>query len=93
MAEQDSNTGKAGRGVLWWTDPQGQDVISILRAVRAFGSLLIGAGHNRDAMHQDTIVDTGSHLEDLATQGLVILGYESPKGEPKAQAAPEGGAA
>jgi hypothetical protein len=89
MAEQDSNTGKAGRGVLWWTDPQAQELISILRAVRVSGDLLTGAADSvsqgRNEFHQNTLADLGCHLEDLATKGLVILGYENPKPQAAAQ--------
>lgn len=95
MAEQDFTTKNKERGGLWWTTPQAQELISILRAVRATGDLLNLAGdtvkQGRQAMCDNTLIDLGDHLEDLATEGLVILGYEGPKEEPQAE--PEGGAA
>lgn len=97
MAEQDSTTGKAGRRVLWWTDPQAQELISVLRAVRVSGDLLNGAADSvsqgRNEFHQNTLADLGCHLEDLATKGLVILGYENAKEEAEPLAAAQGGAA
>ena len=92
MAGNDFTT-KTGRAVLHWADPQVQEVISILRAVRVSGDLLTGAADSvsqgRNEFHQHTLADLGCHLEDLATKGLVILGYDNPK----PQAAAQGGAA
>ena len=97
MAESNSTTGKAGQGGLWWTDLQGQELITILRAIRVSGDLLNGAADSvsqgRNEFHEHTLADLGCHLEDLATKGLVILGYEDAKEEAEPQAAAQGGAA
>jgi hypothetical protein len=96
MAEQDSTTKHKERGVIHWSDPQVQEVISILRMVRATGDLLTAAADSvirgRSILHKDTLIDLGMHLEDLATNGLVILGYENPKEAPEPQAEVQGGA-
>jgi hypothetical protein len=93
MATEHLSTKNKERGVIHWASPQVQEVICILRAVRASGDLLTAAidsvTQGRTELHEDTLIDLGSHLEDLATQGLVILGYEAPR----PQAAVQGGEA
>jgi hypothetical protein len=95
MAGKDFSTGKEKRETLWWTNPQTQELISILRAVRSSGDLLTAAdvsvSEGRLTLHEDTLVALGSHLESLATKGLVICGFEGPEGDAP-QAAIEGGA-
>ena len=93
MAEQDTTTtGKEQKGFDWFH--ASQEVIPILRAIRASGNLLTLV-EDPSELEENTLVDLGGHLEDLATQGLVILRYENPKEKPEPQVAPEtkGGAA
>lgn len=70
-----------------------EKIIPILRAVRAAGDLLCAASVAQETytLHEATLVDLGSHLEDLAAEGLVILRYDSPKEEAKPQAVGQGG--
>jgi hypothetical protein len=90
MAEKDSTT---KRGREWPTTNEINKVTDNLSAIRAIGDLLCTAmdsvGQNRSELHENTLVAIGLHLEDLATEGLVILRYE----EPRPQAAAQGGAA
>lgn len=80
MAEKDSTT-------FDWREAA-EKIIPILRAVRATGDLLSAASVSIDegyTLYKDTLSDLGSHLEDLAQEGLVILKYDNPR------PAPEGG--
>jgi hypothetical protein len=93
MAEQDSTTKPEAQAGLRWSGPEVQELISILRTIRAAGDLLCAASVAQETytLHADTLVDLGSHLEDLAAEGLVILRYDSPKEEAEPQAAGQGG--
>lgn len=93
MAEQDSTTKTEAQAGLRWGGPQVQELISILRTVRAAGDLLCAASvaQERYVLHEATLIDLGTHLEDLATEGLVILRYDNPKEEAEPQAAGQGG--
>lgn len=89
MAEKDSITTKQ-KGIHW-ADPEVQKVIAGLRAIRAIGDLLCMAAYavkkNAGELHESTLAEIGAHLEDLTTEALVILNYESRK----PQAAAPGG--
>jgi hypothetical protein len=91
MATEHLSTKNKERGVSHWTNPQVQDLINILRAIRATGNLL-NLVEDPSELDEDTLVDLGRHLEDLATEGLVICGYENSKEKPEPQAAGQGGA-
>jgi predicted ArsR family transcriptional regulator len=64
----------------------GQDIQKLMenfRAIRATADLLCAAA---DSLRQEradlldtTLEEIGEHLEDLATEGLVILRYEEPR--------------
>lgn len=70
-------------------------VMENLRAIRATADLLCMAAdtarEDRQEFLENTLADIGEHLEELATEGLVILRYEGSM-KRAAQAAPEGGA-
>jgi hypothetical protein len=78
MAAQDSTT----------TDllQERTEVIQRLTAIRAIGDLLTAAadsvGKGRSELHEQTLASLGMHLEDLATEALVILRHEKPRPAP-----------
>ncbi|MFA4901759.1 MAG: hypothetical protein WC600_03335 [Desulfobaccales bacterium] len=86
MATDDSITNKLLNEQLQVTEN--------LKAIRSIGDLLCMAadseGQGRNEFSEDTLAEIGSHINALATEGLVIIGYEGPKGEPEPepQAAP-----
>ena len=90
MAENHLTTEK---GREWPSMEEIDKVIGNLSAIRAIGDLLCAAadsvGQNRNELHEKTLVAIGMHLEDMATEGLVILRWDNPK----PQAAAQGGAA
>jgi hypothetical protein len=93
MAEKDSTTKK---GPEWLTHQEIQKLMGNLRAIRATADLLCAAGDSiaqgRSTLFNDTLAELAEHLEELATEGLVILRYEGPRiaSEPP-QAAAQGG--
>lgn len=93
MAEKDSTT---KRGQEWPTFDEIEKIIANLKAIRMMGDLLCAAmdsvRQERSELHEDTLVEIGAHLEDLATEGLVILRWDEPKTPAEPQVAPEGGA-
>ncbi len=64
-----------------------QEVIERFKAIRSIGELLSMAadseGQGRNEFGEDTLAEIGIHINNLATEGLVILNYEGPKGEPE----------
>lgn len=90
MAENHLTTEK---GREWPSMEEINKVIGNLSAIRAIGDLLCAAadsvGQNRNEFHEKTLVAIGMHLEDMATEGLVILRWDNPK----PQAAAQGGGA
>lgn len=75
----------------WPTREEIDKIIDNLSAIRAIGDLLCTAadsvGQGRSELHEKTLIAIGMHLEDMATEGLVILRYE----EPRPQATAQGG--
>jgi hypothetical protein len=62
-------------------------LIPKLTAIRAIGDLLCQAAdtirQGRSEFHEDTLASIGYHLEDMATEALVILRYEKPRPKPE----------
>lgn len=72
------------------------ELIDRFTAIRAIGDLLTAAadsvGQGRSELHGETLASIGVHLEDMATEALVILKYERPRIKPDLQPAAERGA-
>ena len=77
----------------WPTTEEIQKVIDSLKTVRAIGDLLTAAAdtlnQGRYELHENTLENIGMHLEDMATEGLVILRHEEPRKSSPQVAAPE----